>query len=170
MPILQDYLLRNKHGISTISSTRSLVFFTVVTENRKPILIDNIDRLRTAFKLCLSRHPFEIEAIVILPNHLHTIWKLPENDVDFSTRWMTIKRKFSSGLPRRPVSCSMLKKREKGVWQRRFWEHYIRSETDWKNHINYIYNNPVKHNYVSSPEEWPYSLFHQTFKNDWNIQ
>ena len=73
-------------------------FFTVVTENREPLLIENIERLRAAFRLCLSRYPFEIEAIVVLPDHLHTVWRLPEGDADFSKRWMVIKRKFSAGL------------------------------------------------------------------------
>ncbi|MBW1941095.1 MAG: transposase [Deltaproteobacteria bacterium] len=99
-------------------------FFTVVTENRKPILIDNIERLRAAFRLCLSRYPFEIEAIVVLPDHLHTLWKLPEGDADFSRRWMVIKRKFSSALPVGAVNASKAKKREKGIWQRGFWEHW----------------------------------------------
>ncbi|MDA3940185.1 MAG: transposase, partial [Spirochaetia bacterium] len=109
--------------------------FTVVTANRKPILIDNIERLRDAFCLCLSRYPFEIEAIVVLPDHLHTIWKLPEGDADFSTRWMVIKHKFSSGLPAAAVSTSKAKKREKGRWHRRFGEHHIRKESAWKNQL-----------------------------------
>jgi putative transposase len=141
--------------------------FTVVTANRKPILIDNIERLRDAFCLCLSRYPFEIEAIVVLPDHLHTIWKLPEGDADFSTRWMVIKHKFSSGLPAAAVSTSKAKKREKGIWHRRFWEHHIRNESDWKNQLNYIYNNPVKHKYVTSPDDWPYNSYHQSFHKKW---
>jgi REP element-mobilizing transposase RayT len=90
-------------------------FFTVVTENRNPLLIDHIQRLRDAFRWGLSRHPFAIEAIVVLPDHLHTLWKLPEGDADFSKRWMVIKRKFSSGLPIGAVSASKVKKREKGI-------------------------------------------------------
>ncbi len=88
-------------------------FFTVVTENRKPILIDNIERLRAAFRLCLSRYPFAIEAIVVLSDHLHTLWKLPEGDLDFSRRWMVIKRKFSSGLPIGAISASKAKRGRK---------------------------------------------------------
>jgi len=86
-------------------------FFTVVTENRRPLLIDNIERLRAAFRLCLARYPFEVEAIVILPDHLHTLWKLPESDADFSRRWMVIKRKFSSGLLDGTVNASKVKKK-----------------------------------------------------------
>ncbi|KJV05668.1 REP-associated tyrosine transposase [Methylocucumis oryzae] len=142
-------------------------FFTVVTENRQPILIEHIERLRAAFRLCKSRYPFEIDAIVVLPEHLHTLWRLPENDDDFSKRWMVIKRKFSAGLPSRVISDSKTKKREKGIWQRRFWEHYIRDENDWRQHVDYIHFNPVKHGYVSRPQDWPYSSFNQAVHKGW---
>ena len=114
-------------------------------------MIENIERLRAAFLLCLSRHPFEIEVIVLLPDHLHCLWRMPEGDADFSKRWMVIKRQFSSGLPQAIVSTSKTKKREKGIWPRRFWEHCIRDENDWRRHVDYIHFNPVKHNYVSEP-------------------
>ena len=142
-------------------------FFTVVTANRKPLLIDNIDRLRSAFRLCVTRYPFEIEAIVVLPDHLHTIWRLPEGDADFSKRWMVIKRQFSSGLPQAEVSQSKLKKREKGIWQRRFWEHCIRNEDDWRKHMDYIHFNPVKHGYVGKPGDWLYSSFQKAVDQGW---
>ena len=142
-------------------------FFTVVTENREPLLIENIERLRAAFRLCLSRYPFEIEAIVVLPDHLHTVWRLPEGDGDFSRRWMVIKRKFSAGLPSRVVSDSKTKKREKGIWQRRFWEHCIRDENDWRRHVDYIHFNPVKHGYVSAPQDWLHSSFNQAVRKGW---
>lgn len=142
-------------------------FFTVVTENRQSILIEEIERLREAFRLCLSRHPFEIEAIVILPDHLHTLWKLPQDDADYSRRWMVIKRKFSSGLPNRAVTASKARKREKGIWQRRFWEHRIRDETDWQRHVDYIHYNPVKHGYVSTPEDWPHSSYQDAIRKGW---
>ena len=142
-------------------------FFTVVTENRAPILIDNIERLRSAFRLCMSRYPFEIEAIVILPDHLHALWRLPEGDADFSKRWMVIKRKFSSGLFAGNVTDSKYKKREKGIWQRRFWEHCIRDEDDWRHHVDYIHFNAVKHGYVDKPQEWLYSSYHQAVRNGW---
>ena len=142
-------------------------FFTVVTENREPLLIENIERLRAAFRLCLSRYPFEIEAIVVLPDHLHTVWRLPEGDANFSKRWMVIKRKFSAGLPSRVVSDSKTNKREKGVWQRRFWEHCIRDENDWRQHVDYIHFNPVKHGYVSAPQDWLYSSFNQAVSKGW---
>ena len=142
-------------------------FFTVVTESRKPLLIANIDRLRDAFRLCLSRHPFVIEAIVVLPDHLHTLWKLPDKDADFSKRWMVIKRKFSSGFPGQTLNASKIKKREKGIWQRRFWEHYIRDEKDWQRHVDYIHFNPVKHGYVLKPKDWQYSSYQQAIRKGW---
>jgi putative transposase len=111
-------------------------FFTVVTEQRQPLLIDHIDRLRTAFRHGMERHPFAIEAIVILPDPLHTLWHLPDGDADFSTRWMVIKRKFSAGLQPGITNASKLRKREKGIWQRRFWEHHIRDEQDWQAHTD----------------------------------
>ncbi len=135
-------------------------FFTVVTENRRPILISNIDNLRSAFRHVKKRHPFSIDAIVILPDHLHAIWKLPENDSDFSTRWMLIKKRFSSFLYDFPVSTIKKSRREKGIWQRRFWEHLIRNDEDLKRHYDYIHYNPVKHGYVSKPADWQYSSFH----------
>ena len=139
-------------------------FFTVVTEKRQPILIGNIDRLREAFRLCISRYPFEIEAIVILRDHLHTIWKLPEGDDDFSLRWMVIKRKFSSGLVSGELNHSKIQKREKGIWQRRFWEHQIRDEKDYEKYFHYIHYNPVKHGIVKYPSEWDYSSFKKFVK------
>lgn len=142
-------------------------FITVVTENRRPILIENIDRLRDAFRLCWSRYPFEVGAMVILPEHLHVLWKLPEGDSDFSKRWMVLKRKFSSGLPSVAVSLSKMKKREKGIWQRRFWEHCVRGDEDWRRIIYYIHNNPRKHGYVSFPEEWPYSSLRYGTHQGW---
>lgn len=126
-------------------------FFIVVTENRQPLLIEHISRLRSAFRRAMSRYPFDIEAIVILPDHLHSIWRLPTGDADFSTRWMVIKRKFSAGFSTDFVNASKSSKREKGIWQRRFWEHCIGDEEDWRRHLDYIHYNPVKHGYVSTP-------------------
>ena len=134
-------------------------FFTLVTEKRRPILIENIENLRSAFRHVLKLRPFSIEAIVILPDHLHTIWKLPERDLDFSTRWMLIKKRFSSFMPQPTLSNNQSKRREKGIWQRRFWEHLIRDDTDFKRHFDYIHYNPVKHGLVSKPIDWEYSSF-----------
>ncbi|NCC23380.1 MAG: transposase [Alphaproteobacteria bacterium] len=139
-------------------------FFTLVTHHRQPLFAnpDHIDRLRTAFRHVKFAHPFVIEAIVILPNHLHALWKLPDGDDDFSTRWRLIKHKFSVGL-----DVSKNHRGEKAIWQRRFWEHLIRDQTDWTNHMDYIHYNPVKHGYVQRPADWPYSSFEGCVKKGW---
>jgi putative transposase len=145
----------------------STYFFTVVTEYRRPLLIEHIDRLRNAFRHVRSKYPFSIDAIVVLPDHLHTVWTLPEGDSNYATRWMQIKRKFSSGLPANPVSPSKASKREKGIWQRRYWEHCIRDEKDWQNHMDYIHHNPVKHGYAKQVRDWPFSSFHRLVERGW---
>jgi REP-associated tyrosine transposase len=134
-------------------------FFTAVTEGRQPLLIEHIERLRTAFRHVRQRYPFALDAIVVLPDHLHTLWRLPEGDHDHSLRWMLLKRKFSSSLQAQPSTPSQAAKREKGVWQRRFWEHAIRDEEDWRRHLDYLHYNPVKHRYADAPLAWPYSSF-----------
>jgi putative transposase len=139
-------------------------FFTVVTEQRQPLLIEQIDRLRSAFQHGMKQYPFTVEGIVILPDHLHTLWRLPEGDSNFSIRWMVIKRKFSAGLDTGVVNSSKQAKREKGIWQRRFWEHCIRDADDWQQHMNYIHYNPVKHGYCSMPADWRYSSFDRLVK------
>ena len=144
-------------------------FFTVVTHNRRPILTteENIQRLRKAFRHVQAKHPFHIDAIVVLPDHLHTLWRLPEGDADFSTRWRKIKHFFSIGVAKGVVSNSKQRRREKGVWQRRFWEHALRDEHDWRRHVDYIHYNPVKHGHVSLPAQWPFSSFHKAVKMGW---
>ncbi len=141
-------------------------FFTVVTHNRRPFLCqpDNIALLRNAFRSIMVNHSFKIEAIVILPEHLHSIWTLPEGDFNFSTRWRLIKEYFSRRCdPKYEGECSgtRMKKQEKAIWQRRFWEHHIRDEEDFIHHVDYIHYNPVKHGLVSSPRDWEYSSFHR---------
>jgi putative transposase len=148
-------------------------FFTVVTQARQPILIDNIDRLRDAFRHVLRCYPFELDAIVVLPDHLHTIWRLPDGDHNYSQRWMVLKRKFSSGLSPGMRTPSQQGKRERGIWQRRFWEHTIRDEEDWRRHMDYIHYNPVKHGYVALAQEWCYSSFRRAvsrglYPPDWS--
>jgi putative transposase len=138
-------------------------FFTVnLAERRRRLLTDNIDLLRTAFRDVRRRHPFGIEAIIILPDHLHAIWTLPENDSDFALRWRLIKRAFSRGLPAgERISASRASKGERGIWQRRYWEHTLRDEADFEKHVNYIHFNPVKHGHVSRVRDWPHSSFHR---------
>ena len=134
-------------------------FFTVVTHHRKPVLVANIDRLRAAVRRVKADRPFSIDAAVVLPDHLHMVWTLPEGDADYSMRWNLIKRHFSAGFPAQAVSASKRTKREKGIWQRRFWEHQIRDEQDWRNHLDYIHFNPVKHGHVQQAIDWPYCSF-----------
>jgi len=146
-------------------------FFTVVTYRRQSILLlpENINRLRVAFKKEMEKYPFTIDAIVILPDHLHTLWHLPEGDNDYSTRWSRIKRYFSSGCVGvvEQQSTSRHDKREKPVWQRRFWEHTIRDENDWQRHMDYIHYNPVRHGHAQAPGEWPYSSFKPCVQKGW---
>jgi putative transposase len=136
-------------------------FFTLVTHERQPILCTSqaISRLRLAFKHVKNKHPFHIKGLVILPDHLHCIWQLPENDSSFSTRWNMIKRYFSLNI-RTEINA----RREKNIWQKRFWEHFIRDEYDLEKHMDYIYYNPVKHGYVDSPSDWMYSTFRRDVK------
>jgi putative transposase len=138
-------------------------FFTVnLAERRLCLLTAHIDLLRRAFRDVRRSHPFDIEAIVILPDHLHTVWTMPEGDADFALRWRLIKTTFSRGLPTgERVSASRADKGERGVWQRRYWEHTLRDEEDFARHVDYIHFNPVKHNHVSRVRDWPYSSFHR---------
>jgi len=140
-----------------------LFFFTVVLADRSNgYLVEQIDRLRQAYRAVGLRRPFETVAVCILPDHLHAIWALPQHDRDFSTRWSLIKSGFSRGLDAKPRSKSKTLKREKGIWQRRYWEHTIRDEADLERHIDYIHFNPVKHGYVTRVLDWPHSSFLRT--------
>ncbi|MDA8173490.1 MAG: transposase [Nitrospiraceae bacterium] len=139
-------------------------FFILVTENRKNIFAqkEDVAILNRAVEYTVSRHPFAMDAIVILPDHIHCIWSLPEGNNDFSTRWRLIKSHFTrccSLDSNSTVSESRARKGEHGIWQRRFWEHRIRDERDYKCHVEYIHYNPVKHGYVRSPKDWPHSSF-----------
>lgn len=149
-------------------------FFTVnLAERDKALLTDNIDLLRRVIKRVKIKHPFKIDAMVILPDHCHAIWTLPRNDADFSMRWRLIKTGFSKGLPKiERINLSRKKKSERGIWQRRFWEHEIRDQRDYNQHMDYVYYNPVKHGYVNKVIDWPYSSFHRDvekriYTKDW---
>jgi len=135
-------------------------FFTVTLADRcSSILVDHIGALRTAFRAARRERPFAIDAIVILPNHLHAILTLPSGDADFSGRWRRIKGHFSNSM----LEMGISKRRPNGdyaLWQRRFWEHTIRDEDDFARHVDYIHFNPVKHGLVSRVHDWPYSSFH----------
>ena len=138
-------------------------FFTVNLAQRKGtgLLIDRIEMLRAAFKKVQVLHPFRIDAVGILPEHLHCIMTLPENDADFSTRWNLIKGNFSRTIgDGERISQSRSKRGERGIWQRRFWEHLIRDQDDFNRHVDYIHWNPVKHGWVRRVADWPHSSFH----------
>jgi putative transposase len=136
-------------------------FFTVnLADRRSALLTDHIEDLRAAFRHVHGRHPFTIDAIVVLPDHLHAIWTLPERDTDYSMRWQLIKSAFTRRLPPgEDVSPSRATRGERGIWQRRFWEHTLRDEIDLERHVDYIHFNPVKHGYVGRVNDWPYSSF-----------
>ena len=123
---------------------------------------ENIELLREAFKKVMARHPFVIDAHVILPDHLHFMWTLPDGDWDFSTRWRLIKSYFTNKCAseyKNNISKSRQKKKEQAVWQRRFWEHQIRDNKDFANHVEYIHYNPVKHGLAKVARDWDHSSF-----------
>jgi putative transposase len=144
-------------------------FFTVnLAERSRTLLVDHVEELRGAVRKVKRSHPFEIVAWVVLPDHLHAIWSLPEGDGDFSTRWMLIKAGFSRGIPKDEwIRASRQRKGERGLWQRRFWEHLIVDENDLQRHVDYIHINPVKHGYVARASEWPYSSIHRDIRRGW---
>jgi len=152
-------------------------FFTVNLAERSGnhLLVDRIDVLRESFRATRRDHPFRIEAAVVLPEHLHMLWTLPENDAEFSTRWALIKARFSRALePGERCSASRSRRRERGVWQRRFYEHAIRDEQDFARHVEYIHWNPVKHGWVERAVDWPHSSSHGYVRAgllpvDWSI-
>ena len=139
-------------------------FFTVVTFRRRPLFAvpDNAALLKSALRYVMARHPFTIDAFVLLPDHLHCLWTLPPGDADFSTRWMLVKSHFSRQCPaayKTPPSAARRAKGEQTVWQRRYWEHQIRDEADFAAHCDYIHYNPVKHSLVAKAADWAHSSF-----------
>jgi putative transposase len=124
-------------------------------------LIEQIDRWRRAYRGVQERRPFETIAVCILPDHIHAVWALPEHDKDFAGRWNLIKGGFSRGLDAQPRALSKILKREKGIWQRRYWEHAIRDDADLERHVDYIHFQPVKHGHVTRVADWPHSSFHR---------
>ena len=150
-------------------------FFTVNLQQRhgNDLLVRHINVLRACVAQERARRPFAILAWVVLPEHMHWLWRLPPEDADFSTRWRRIKTDFSKALPvtesRSPVRQQT---GERGIWQRRFWEHQIRDDADLARHMDYIHYNPVKHGWAETPVEWPHSSFAHyvsrgTYPRDW---
>lgn len=148
-------------------------FFTVTLEDRRSkMLVDHIGSLRNALRATRRERPFTIDAVVVLPDHLHAIFTLPPSDFDFSGRWRRIKGHFSSGLIDASIELNRRPNGELALWQRRFWEHTIRDEDDYSRHVDYIHFNPVKHGHVQRVRDWPYSSFHRYVKegmlpDDW---
>jgi len=138
-------------------------FFTVNLQDRSlDLLVRHVDALRDATREVQQRHPFEIVAAVVMPEHLHAIWTLPEGDDDFPMRWAQIKGRFSRALAaHEPLSGSRASQGERGIWQRRYWEHLIRDANDLERHVDYIHYNPVKHGHVARPIDWPHSSLHR---------
>ena len=139
-------------------------FFTVNLRTRQDndLLVRHIETLRHTVKSVRARHPFHIHAWVVLPDHLHCVLELPDNDTDYSMRWRLIKTNFSRALPRtEATTATRIRRGERGLWQRRFWEHLIRDEADYRAHMDYVHINPVKHGLVSRVQDWPYSTFHR---------
>jgi putative transposase len=142
---------------------RGTYFFTVnLADRSRGLLVERIDALGASVREVRCERPFQSIAWVVLPDHLHTVWSLPEGDDDFATRWMRIKQGFSRRIPcGERVSDSRRRNGERGLWQRRYWEHLIRDERDLRNHIDDIHFNPVKHGYVVRACDWPHSSFHR---------
>jgi len=143
-------------------------FFTVVTHRRRPILTSDIARpcLSQAFREVKTDRPFESVVLVLLPDHLHTVWTLPPGDSDYPTRWKKIKEKFTrsflaNGGTEGPRNASRIRRRERAIWQRRGWEHTCRDDDDVERCINYVHWNPVKHGLVKRVRDYPWSTFHR---------
>ena len=147
------------------------LFFTLVSHQRQPIFTSELSRrcLREAIIDVRSSMPFEIDAWVLMPDHMHCLWRLPDDDHDFSTRWGRIKAGFSKRMNdagmASAVGHSRQQRHESGYWQRRFWEHVIRDETDYQRHFDYIHGNPVKHGLVQQVADLPWSSFHRYVAN-----
>ena len=136
-------------------------FFSVnLLDRRSNLLVTHVDILRDAVRQTRLRAPFTIDAWVVLPDHMHCLWTLPQGDEDYPGRWKAIKTAFSKALPTVGSPTEIMARRgERGIWQRRYWEHTIRDERDYASHMDYTHFNPVKHGYVSHPADWPYSSF-----------
>ncbi|WP_375689385.1 transposase [Pseudooceanicola sp. LIPI14-2-Ac024] len=138
------------------------IFFTVALARRgDDLLLREIALLRAAMARTRAERGFRIDACVVLPDHLHCVWTLPEGDADYPTRWRLIKARFSRGVPIGERRASHCRRAERGIWQRRYWEHHIRDEADHAAHVRYCWMNPVKHGFVEAPEEWPFSSIHR---------
>jgi putative transposase len=145
--------------------TGAPVFFTVALAKRGgDLLLREVALLRDVVRAVKAERPFEIVAWVVLPDHLHAVWQLPAGDRDYARRWGAIKARFSMGIAAGPLRPSHETRREKGIWQRRFWEHHIRDEADLAAHVRYCWGNPVKHGLVAHAVDWPHSSIHRDMR------
>ncbi len=149
-------------------------FFTVnLLERRGRLLVERIDVFRNAVRAVRAKRPFHIDAWVVLPDHTHCVWTLPPEDADYSSRWKAIKIAFAKALPRTErLSATRARKGERGIWQRRFWEHTIRDDRDYAAHVDYVHVNPLKHGLVQRVIDWPHSSFQRlvekgVYPRDW---
>ncbi|WP_295580945.1 transposase [uncultured Lamprocystis sp.] len=144
-------------------------FFTVnLADRSRRLLVEQVADLREVVRRVRQAHPFEILAWCVLPEHLHAVWTLPPGDADYAMRWTLIKAGFSRCVVKDEyIRDSRLLKGERGIWQRRYWEHVIRDDRDLERHIDYTHFNPVKHGYVQAVREWPYSSFHAHVRKGW---
>lgn len=157
---MPDYLRQRRPG--------GTFFFTVNLLERgdNDLLVRHVDALRDAVRRTRVDRPFAIDAWVVLPDHMHAIWTLPDGDTDYATRWGAIKARFSQSIPANEYrNPSRLARGERGIWQRRYWEHTIRDEHDLANHIDYIHINPVKHGCATRASDWPHSSIHRHVAN-----
>ncbi|MDR0181537.1 REP-associated tyrosine transposase [Lysobacter arvi] len=153
-------------------------FFTVALLNRRGnnLLVREIDLLRRVVAGVMARHPFRIHGWVVLLDHLHCVIELPHGDTDFPRRWRLIKGGFSKGLPKAEYrSAVRVRRGERGIWQRRYWEHLIRDEADYRAHMDYVHINPLKHGLVQRIADWPYSTFYSLvaegiYPADWQMR
>jgi putative transposase len=155
-------------------------FFTLALQDRSArYLVDHVAALRASVADAKARHPFRIDAMVVLPEHIHALWTFPEQDGDFATRLMLVKQGFTrrlhaAGVLSTNAATARGVRGERSLWQRRFWEYRVRNEEDFAQHVDYIHFNPVKHGWVLRAREWPYSSFHRfvqagKLESDWGI-
>jgi putative transposase len=139
------------------------IFALTFTLNKRGsnLLTNNFDLFKSCYAIAQKRWPFETVAMVVLPDHVHVVWKLPENDGDYSLRIRVIKHLFTRGLIKKGMDFRKRSNGERSCWQRRFWEHQVRDEQDLRNQVDYIHYNPVKHGFVEHVKDWPYSSFHR---------
>jgi putative transposase len=137
-------------------------FFTVnLRDRRRGLLVEHVDALRDIVRGVKNELPFTIEAMVVLPDHWHSVWTLPSDDVAYARRIRLIKARFTRHLLRVGVQMAKDERGEYGLWQRRYWEHTIRDDRDFESHVNYVHFNPVKHGHVTRAIDWPHSTLHR---------